>query len=165
MQPGPAKPLKRADFSGGGVARTSTIGLGVIGTPLIFGLSVHIANPVFAGQPLSIPFKITNENIVPFEDIDYSCDVDELDIMNGPRMEKLEATPANAHRDTLAGRDTMTARCENAYQLDPGAKFKSAQISLRLTYRPWVWPTHGHLSKSYVAIIDDYGHLAQFVPK
>src|SRR5579859_6935203 len=72
------------------------ISLGVLGSPLIFGLAVQNPSPVFPGQPLSVPFEITNQNVLPFKDVSYSCDVNELSDTSGPRLKNVTAAPSGA---------------------------------------------------------------------
>lgn len=142
------------------------ISLGVLGSPLIFGLSVQNPIPVFPGQPFSIPFEITNQNVVPFKDISYSCNVNELSFAGGTRLANVQARPTGAYRATLYGLESMTARCEKAYVTSPDMKFVSAEIALAITYRPAMWPIRRTIVKTYSAIIDPHsGHIYRWVSK
>src|SRR5271169_422623 len=53
------------------------IALGVLGTPLIFGVSVQNPIPALPGKPFSTPFEITNQNLMPFMQVQYSCNINE----------------------------------------------------------------------------------------
>ena len=143
-----------------------TLALGVIGTPLIFGLSVQDPLPVFAGEPFSIPFEITNQNVLPYSDIDYSCDIDEAVLVRGQHLRRIRATPADSFRPVLYGFHSMTARCENQYIFPPDEKFVRADISLTIGYRPMLWPIRRTMAKTYTAIINPRsGHIERWVPK
>ncbi len=120
---------------------------------------------LFPGNPLSIPFEIKNENILPLVDVQYGCELLTARIKDRPNItidrditEKME--PAR----TVWGRQSMTARCDKGIAIQ-GLPIERAEYRLILSYFALPLPIRMHASYDFSAIADDAGNVVRWVPK
>lgn len=132
--------------------------------PLFAGISVQPPVAAFEKQPFSLSFQMTNESLLPALSVEYSCVIDDAKFFNS------NSTFTNVHvrtttkRRTLWGRETMTARCENAFNLPD--YLESARYSLRIRYRHIPWPWKRSAVFKFEAIVDQRTHrIAKWVPE
>lgn len=119
--------------------------------------------PTLPQSPVSLPFEIKNENLLPLLHVEYVCNVVTLRFKNSrSRMDDFSA--AIGHPRTLWGRDTMTGRCDQAMRLT-GFAIQQAEYRLDLRYFALPFPIAMHPQYSFVAIVDDEGRVSRWVPK
>ncbi|HLI87001.1 MAG TPA: hypothetical protein VKV17_24050 [Bryobacteraceae bacterium] len=124
--------------------------------PLVFPPRVDVAGNLQFASPSSMVVQISNQNLTPFTDIRYSCEVSEITLASG-------APPANAKVVTrgvirrLPGRHAVTVRCESANIL--GAAIKSAEYRLTLQYRATPVPREGQSVYRIAAIVNNKGEV------
>ncbi|HUI77068.1 MAG TPA: hypothetical protein VLY24_04110 [Bryobacteraceae bacterium] len=109
----------------------------VFGFPLIFGLRVDVPAEIRFGSASTVMFQISNENLTPLTDVEYSCEVSKLTLADGSSIK--DATVLNrGDIRKIAGRRAFTGRCQTAYLIT--APLSAAEYKLTITYRAYPWP-------------------------
>jgi len=91
------------------------------------------------GAPFSMAVEISNQNLLPIKDVEYSCEVSRLTLANGSAMRDAKVLVRGAVRK-MQGNHSITAHCETAYTGD--APVNAIEYKLTLTYRMYPWPQH-----------------------
>jgi len=107
--------------------------------PIIFEPGVEPPAELQFGSPFSMAVQISNQNMTPLTDVEYSCEVSKLTLANGSAVTDAKVLIRGAIR-RIRGRQAITARCETAYIVN--APLKAAEYKLTLTYRTYPWPQH-----------------------
>ncbi len=130
--------------------------------PVLFAPAVDLPYPLLPANPTSLTVKISNENLTPLTNFEYTCELGALDLKNGVHV--TDATVVNkGHIVKFQGRKAITARCETAYLVN--APIKDADYKLTLNYR--VYPWNKEYTKEYrlAAVVDGSGHVTKWVRK
>ena len=107
--------------------------------PIIFEPRIEPPAEVQFGSPFSMAVQISNQNVTPLTDVEYSCEVSNLTLANGSAVRDAKILIRGAIRE-IHGRHAIAARCESAYVVN--APLKAAEYKLTLTYKTYPWPQH-----------------------
>lgn len=104
--------------------------------PIIFKPVVEAPSKVQFGSPSSVEISISNHNVTPVTDVEYSCEVSKLTLSNGTEVKNANVLIRGIVRK-ISGRHATAARCETAYIVTDGVN--KAEYKLMLTYRMYPW--------------------------
>jgi len=124
--------------------------------PIIFRPGVEPPTELQFGSPFSMAVQISNQNMTPLTDVEYSCEVSKLTLANGSAVRDAKVLIRGAIRK-IQGRQAITARCETAYIVN--APLKAVEYKLTLTYRTYPWPQHRTSVYRIAAQINDNGQV------
>jgi hypothetical protein len=105
--------------------------------PLIFSPGVEAATDVQFGSPSAVQVQISNQNLMPLKDVEFSCEVSRLDLAQGSPVSNTQALVRGSIK-RLDGRRAITAPCETAYLVT--SPVKAVEYKLTITYRMYPWP-------------------------
>jgi hypothetical protein len=105
--------------------------------PIVFKPGVEPPTDLQFGTPFSMAVQISNQNVTPLTDVEYSCEISKLTLANGSPVTDAKVLVRGAIRK-IPGRQAIRASCETAYIVN--APLKAAEYKLTLTYRPYPWP-------------------------
>ncbi len=131
--------------------------------PLVQPPSVATPSPVFASNPLSLTYEVTNESLLPLFAIRFSCeyplikDVIQNSVIDGSANQHLDN-----QRSILLGRQRMTGECQNGVSMDVPLVYAEAQLAL--SYRHFLWPFRLTSKYTFKAIIE-HGRVARWIAK
>jgi hypothetical protein len=127
--------------------------------------SVQTPSALDPNSPLSLPFEIKNENVIPLFHFEYECELVTFRVKNNPnvKMDHVRASEFEKPR-TLWGRQSTTGRCDKAIAAI-GFPIEKAEYQLRLRYFPAPIPFPFHEVYDFTAIMDENGNLYRWVPK
>ena len=108
-------------------------------SPIIFKPGVEPPTELQFGTPFSMAVQISNQNVTPLTDVEYSCEVSKLTLANGSAVRDAKVLIRGAIRK-IQGRQAIPARCETAYIVN--APLKAVEYKLTLAYRTYPWPQH-----------------------
>ncbi|HEY7387016.1 MAG TPA: hypothetical protein VH640_00780 [Bryobacteraceae bacterium] len=124
--------------------------------PLVFPPHVDVAGSVQFASPSSMVVQISNQNLTPLTDIQYTCEVLRITLANGSPVSNAKVlTRGVIHK--LPARQAVTVRCESAYIL--GAAIKSAEYQLTIKYRTTPVPHSGASVYRIDAIVNSKGEV------
>ena len=89
------------------------------------------------GSPFSVQVQISNQDLTPLENVEYSCEISKLTLTNGNPVSGANVLTRGTIR-SIAGRHAVTATCETAFIVN--APVKAAEYTLTLSYRNYPWP-------------------------
>jgi hypothetical protein len=124
--------------------------------PIIFGPRVEPPTELQLGSPSSVAVQISNQNVTPLTDVEYSCEVSKLTMANGSAVTDAKVLVRAAIRK-IQGRQAIGAHCETAYIVS--APLKAAEYKLTLTYRAYPWPQHRTSVYRLVAQLNGNGQV------
>jgi hypothetical protein len=107
--------------------------------PIVFKPGVEPPTDLQFGSPFSVAVRISNRNMTPLTDVEYSCVVSKLTLANGSAVTDAQVLVRGAIRK-IEGRQAVGARCETAYIVN--APLQALEYKLTLTYRAYPWPQH-----------------------
>jgi hypothetical protein len=105
--------------------------------PLIFGPGVQAPADVQYGSPSALQLQISNQNLMPLKDLEFSCEVSKLDLVQGSPASNPQALVRGSIKN-LEGRRATTAPCETAYLVT--SPVKAIEYKLTIAYRMYPWP-------------------------
>jgi hypothetical protein len=124
--------------------------------PLAFRPGVETPTDLQFGSPFSVPIQISNQNMTPLMDVEYTCEASQLTLA--------QLSPANEAKvlirgsiKKLPGRRGIHARCQTAYI--PNAPLKAIEYKLTLTYRPYPWRDLRTKIYLITAQVDSHGQV------
>lgn len=130
--------------------------------PVVFGPSIDLPYPLLTGNPMTLTVKISNENLTPFTNFEYTCELEQLELASGVRV--TDATVVNkGHIVKFDGRKAINARCETAYLVN--APIKNADYKLMLNYRVYPWTKDYTKVFRLAAVVDARGQVSRWVQK
>jgi hypothetical protein len=109
----------------------------VFGFPLISALRIDVPTDIRFGSASSMTFRITNPNLTPLTDVEYSCEVSQLTLANGSAINDAKVLNRGSIRK-LTGRHAVAGHCQAGYLIT--TPLKAAEYQLRVTYRSYPWP-------------------------
>jgi hypothetical protein len=105
--------------------------------PLIFQIRVDVPAEVKFGSASSMSFRISNQNLTPLTDVEYSCEVLKLTLSNGaPVKDANVLNRGNVRR--ISARRAVMGQCQTGYLIT--APLQTAEYKLTITYRAYPWP-------------------------
>jgi hypothetical protein len=105
--------------------------------PLIFSPGVEAPTDVQFGSPSALQVQISNQNLMPLKDVEFSCEVSRLDLAQGSPVSNAQAL-VRGNIKKLEGRRAITAPCETSYLVT--SPVKAVEYKLTITYRMYPWP-------------------------
>jgi hypothetical protein len=124
--------------------------------PLIFPPRVDVASTVQFASPSSMIVQISNQNLTPLNNIEYTCQVLNITLANGTAVNNAKVLTRGVIR-RLPGRRAVTVRCESAYIL--GTPIKTAEYQLTIKYRTTPIPHEGTSAYRIEAIVNNKGEV------
>jgi hypothetical protein len=125
----------------------ATVGGFVVGL-LIFLPRVTVSSPVTTDPDARspIPFEITNSGYLPLYDVKpmlglceiHSQPAKRIGTSNGPLLTKF--APSFWQQKSLTMDERATVRFDDVFEFPPPSKFGGADISIIVSYRPWILP-------------------------
>ena len=88
-------------------------------------------------SPSSMDFRLENQNFTPLTNIQYTCEVSKMILVNGSTPQGAQSViQGNIRR--LPGRRAIAGRCDAGYLVtDP---IKTAEYKLTIKYKAYPWP-------------------------
>src|SRR5215469_4978010 len=105
--------------------------------PVVFKPRVDAPTDLPFGSASSVSVQISNQNVTPLDDVEYSCELSKLTLANGSAINNAKVLTRGVIRK-IAGRKAVVVRCESAYLV--AAPLKAAEYTLTLRYRAYPWP-------------------------
>lgn len=105
--------------------------------PLIFPVAIDVPSNVQFGSASAMMFQISNQNLTPLTDVEYSCVVAKLTLANGSPVTDANSLERGTVR-TIAARHAVAGRCQTAYLIT--APIKTIEYQVTVTYRAYPWP-------------------------
>jgi hypothetical protein len=124
--------------------------------PIVFRPGVEPPTELQFGRPLSVAVQISNRNVTPLTDVEYSCVVSKLTMANGFAVTDAQVLVRGAIRK-IQGRQAIAAHCETAYIVN--APLQAAEYKLTLAYRTYPWPQHRTSVYRIAAQLDGKGQV------
>jgi hypothetical protein len=105
--------------------------------PLVFKPGVEPPTDLQFGNPSSVVIQVSNQNLTPLTDLEYTCELSDMTPANGSAITDAKVLVRGAVR-RMQGRSAIAVRCEAAYLVT--APLKAAEYKLTLNYRMYPWP-------------------------
>ena len=105
--------------------------------PVVFKPAVEPPENVPFGSAFSVGVQISNQNATPLTDVVYTCQIANLTLADGSKVENAKVLTHGSIR-RIRGRQGVPATCEMAYILN--APLQAAEYQLTLQYRAYPWP-------------------------
>lgn len=112
------------------------IGLVLI-SPLVLEPRVDAPADLPFGSASSVSVQISNRNVTPLDDVEYSCELSKLTLANGSAIGNAKVLVRGVIRK-FPGRRATIVHCESAYIVT--VPLKAAEYTLVLRYRTYPWP-------------------------
>jgi hypothetical protein len=130
--------------------------------PVVFEPGVETPPTQPFGNSLSLTLRLSNQNVTPLLNVEYTCQATQLVLANGRQIEDAAVVNRGSIR-RLQGRKAIAVPCEAAYIItDP---IKSAVYKLALHYRPYPWPQTRTSEYYFGAVVDAAGHVTGWKQK
>jgi hypothetical protein len=104
--------------------------------PVVFGPRVDVSPNVQFGSPSSVAFQISNQNMTPLTDVEYTCEVSNVTRANGSVASDVKLVTRGTIRK-IEGRHAVIGRCQTAYLVT--GPVKTVEYQLTLHYRAYPW--------------------------
>ena len=124
--------------------------------PLIFGPGVELPTDVQFRSPFEMTAQISNQNMTPLTDVEYSCEVSNVTLAKGSALTDANVLIRGSVRK-IPGRHAIRARCQTAYLVNPPVK--TVEYKLTLAYRVYPWALRRTRVYRIAAQIDGKGQL------
>jgi hypothetical protein len=124
--------------------------------PLVFRPRVDAPTDLPFGSASSVSVQISNQNVTPLDDVEYSCELSKLTLANGSATNNEKVLTRGVIRK-IPGRRAVTVRCESAHILT--VELKAAEYTLTLRYRPYPWPKPHSSTYRIAAQINSNGQV------
>ena len=105
--------------------------------PIIFELRIDVPSHVQFASASSMGFEISNPNLTPVTNAEYSCEVSNLILLNGSAVKDANVLNRGNFRK-IGARRGVAGRCQTAYIVT--APLKTVEYKLTITYRTYPWP-------------------------
>lgn len=122
--------------------------------PLVFGPRVDVANELPFGNPASLPAQISNQNLTPMMDVEYTCMLSKMTLANGSAVPNEDVLIRGSIRK-IDGRGGAIARCQAAYLVT--SPLQAVEYKLTLWYRAYPWKERHTRVYRLAAKIDEKG--------
>lgn len=104
--------------------------------PLIFAPRIDVPADLPFGNPSSLWAQISNQNMTPLMDVEYTCELYKMTLANGSVVPNEQVLTRGAIRK-IDGRSGAMARCQAAYLVT--APLQAAEYKLNVSYRAYPW--------------------------
>jgi hypothetical protein len=124
--------------------------------PVAFRPGIETPTDLQFGSPFSLPIQISNQNMTPLMDVEYTCEASLLTLAQGaPANEAKVLTRGSIKK--IPGRRGIHAHCGTAYI--PNAPLKAIEYKLTLAYRPYPWRDVRTSLYLITAQVDSHGQV------
>src|SRR6516225_10498513 len=82
--------------------------------PIVFKPRVDAPTDLPFGSASSVSVQISNQNVTPIDDVEYSCELSKLTLANGSAITNAKVLTRGVIRK-IPGRKAVAVRCESAY--------------------------------------------------
>lgn len=133
------RPARRSPFRGAFRLILVLIVLAVIVIivfPLAFGPRIDVPADLEFANPTFVQVQISNQNLTPLLDIEYTCELSKLTLASGAAVANEKVLVRGSIRK-IAGRSAAAARCEAAYLVT--SPLQAAEYKMTVTYRAYPW--------------------------
>jgi hypothetical protein len=124
--------------------------------PLVFKPRVEPPADTPFGSPFSVAVRISNLNVTPLQDVEYSCEITKLTLATGAEVTDARILMRGTLR-RFQGRRAIAVPCETAYVVN--APIKAAEYRLTFSYRAYPWPKYRTGVYRFSAQIDRAGRV------
>ncbi|HLH43532.1 MAG TPA: hypothetical protein VKV74_11125 [Bryobacteraceae bacterium] len=104
--------------------------------PIFFGPGVEPPADLQFGNPSAVEIQVSNQNVTPLTDVDYTCELSKLILANGSGITDANVLIRGVIRK-IPGRRATTVRCEAAYLVT--APVQAVEYKLTIQYRAYPW--------------------------
>ena len=104
--------------------------------PLVFGPRIDVPAELEFGSPSSVRVQISNQNLTPLLDVEYTCELSKLNLANGSAVPNEKVLVKGSIRK-IGGRSAAAARCQAAYLVT--SPLQAAEYKMTITYRAYPW--------------------------
>jgi hypothetical protein len=104
--------------------------------PVVFKPRVDAPADLPFGSASSVSVQISNQNVTPLGDVEYSCEISKLTLSNGSAINNAKVLVRGVIRK-IPGRQATVVHCESAYIVT--VPLKAAEYILTLRYRAYPW--------------------------
>jgi hypothetical protein len=124
--------------------------------PVVFGPGVEPPTDLQFGNPSAVAVQISNQNLTPFMDVDYTCELAKLILADGSAATDAKVLIRGVIRK-MEGRRAAIVRCEAAYIVT--APVQAVEYKLTIQYRPYPWRLRRCGVYKNVALINGNGQI------
>jgi hypothetical protein len=128
--------------------------------PALFGPNVETPPAAFSFDPFSLAVRITNQNVTPLTQVQYTCEATLVELATGLQLDDAKVVD-HGNIPKLQGRHAITARCGTAYVIN--APLKAAEYRLTLKYRGFPWPRERANEYHFAAVVDSSGRVTKWI--
>jgi len=123
-----------------------------------------IATPTFADprDPFLLTVTIQNETLLPFRQIEFTCDPTAVELAAGPPLGDYKAVGRGFAR-VLRARQSMQAQCSVGYPIT--APLKRAEYRLSLQYSSFPWMATRTMVQDFAAQLNANGQIEKWVAR
>ena len=100
-------------------------------------LTVDVGSPLDANNPFSYPFIVTNDTILPLFNVNISCHLDNVLLLDGGRFSN-GAIKTEQTLSIMVPHQKTTAPCHRAIYTDSPAT--RGIVAIAVSYYPFLWP-------------------------
>ena len=104
--------------------------------PLLFAPRINVPGELEFGNPSSVQVQISNQNLTPLLDVEYTCELSRLTLANGSAVPNAKVLVRGSIRK-IGGRSAAPARCEAAYLVT--SPLQAAEYKMTITYHAYPW--------------------------
>ena len=124
--------------------------------PLVFRPGVEPPPDLRFLSPYSMAFALSNQNVTPVRNLEYTCEVSRLVLAGGAVLGNAKVVTRGAMRN-LPGRRAIPVRCQTAYLVR--GHLQALEYQLTLKYRAYPWPQDRTSLYRIAAQIDAQGQV------
>jgi hypothetical protein len=104
--------------------------------PIVFGLRIEAPADLEFGNASSVQVQISNQNVTPLLDIEYTCELSKLNLADGAAVPNEKVLVRGSIRK-IDGRSSAAARCQAAYLVT--SPLQAAEYKMTITYHAYPW--------------------------
>jgi len=131
--------------------------------PLIQRPSVQTPTPIDVLGPLSVPYEITNESLLPLFSLKYDCEVLDLEKIDGGKWSNITMHRLAKDTPVLLSHQKVTADCERMVRGNFG--IRSADIRVSISYFHFLWPFRWTSQYTFSALTSPDGKVLRWLPR
>ncbi len=105
--------------------------------PVLFEPHIDVPAHLQFASPSGMMFQISNQNLTPLTNLEYTCEVSKVILANGSALADANVLSRGNVRK-IAGRRAVAGRCQTGTIVT--APVKTVEYKLTLTYRAYPWP-------------------------
>lgn len=127
--------------------------------PAVFTPKVEPPTEVMVGGPFATKVQVSNQNVTPLKDVEYSCEGTKLTMSNGIELADAKMLVRGMIRK-IPGRTAVMANCESSYVVN--APLRAVEYKLTLMYKAFPWPQLRTAVFRIAAQVDGKGQVTKW---